>query len=50
MCMSAQLDDFVEKAAIVILLACILAMGLMPGPIATLVDEALQPILANLAR
>jgi NADH-quinone oxidoreductase subunit M len=42
--------DRVEKAAILILLACILAMGLMPGPIAALIDQSLRPILANLSR
>jgi NADH-quinone oxidoreductase subunit M len=42
--------DGIERAAIVLLLACILAMGLMPGPIASLIDEALRPILVNLAR
>ena len=40
----------IEKAAILILLACILGMGLLPGPIANLIDQALRPILANLAR
>jgi NADH-quinone oxidoreductase subunit M len=39
-----------ERAAILILLACILAMGLMPGPIAALIDQSLRPILANLSR
>lgn len=42
--------DGIERAAILILLACILAMGLMPGPIAALIDQSLRPILANLAR
>lgn len=40
----------IEKAAVLILLAAILAMGLMPGPLAALLDGALQPILVNLSR
>ncbi len=39
-----------ERVAILLLLACILSMGLMPGRIASLIDEALLPILANLSR
>lgn len=41
---------FLEKIAILVLLACIVGMGLMPGRIAALIDQALLPILANLAR
>jgi NADH-quinone oxidoreductase subunit M len=42
--------DGLEKAAVVILLLCILAMGIHPGPIIHLVDGAQAPILNNLAR
>jgi NADH-quinone oxidoreductase subunit M len=41
---------WLEKTAVLVLLACILGMGLMPGRIASLIDEALLPILANLNR
>lgn len=41
---------FLEKVPVVLLLLCILAMGLWPGPLVSLVDGALQPILNNLAR
>jgi NADH-quinone oxidoreductase subunit M len=39
-----------EKVPLLVLLACILAMGLFPGRIASLLDEALLPILHNLNR
>ncbi len=41
---------FLEKVPVVLLLLCILAMGLYPGPIVSLVDQALEPILNNLHR
>jgi NADH-quinone oxidoreductase subunit M len=39
-----------EKIPVLILLACILALGLFPGPVAALLDQALLPILNNLNR
>jgi NADH-quinone oxidoreductase subunit M len=39
-----------EKVPLVLLLLCILAMGLYPGPLIALLDGALQPILNNLGR
>lgn len=42
--------DGVEKSAVGLLLLCILAMGLYPGPLIALIDGALAPILNNLAR
>ncbi len=41
---------FLEKTPLVLLLGCILAMGLFPGPLATLIDQAILPILNNLNR
>lgn len=41
---------WIEKAPVGLLLLCILAMGVYPGPLVDLVDGALQPILNNLAR
>jgi hypothetical protein len=35
---------------LVMLLACIVLMGLFPGPVAALIDQALVPILNNLNR
>ncbi len=48
----AALTDagWLEKIPVLILLACILAMGLMPGRLAALLDTALLPILNNLNR
>jgi NADH-quinone oxidoreductase subunit M len=42
--------SLLEKVPLVVLLGCILAMGLFPGRIAGLLDEALLPILHNLNR
>ncbi len=42
--------SLLEKAPVVLLLLCILAMGLWPRPLIALVDGALRPILNNLAR
>ncbi|HKP97494.1 MAG TPA: NADH-quinone oxidoreductase subunit M [Fibrobacteria bacterium] len=39
-----------EKIPLVLLLACILAMGIRPGRLAELLDQALLPILNNLNR
>lgn len=49
---NASLTDatWVEKAPVALLLACILAIGLYPAPLVSLVDGALQPILNNLNR
>jgi NADH-quinone oxidoreductase subunit M len=48
---SAYADaTLVERVPVVLLLLCILAMGLYPGPLIALLDGALQPILNNLAR
>ncbi len=49
---SHQLGDatFAEKVPLVMLLSCILVLGLYPGPISTLLDHAIQPILNNLNR
>src|SRR5690606_36354624 len=41
---------WLERIPLALLLACIAAMGLFPGPIAHLLDQALLPILANLDR
>jgi NADH-quinone oxidoreductase subunit M len=48
----ADLTDAVpvEKIAVLILLACILGLGLFPGRVAALLDQALLPILNNLNR
>lgn len=40
--------DWTERSAIIILLGCIFAMGLFPGWIAELIDDALIPIMNNL--
>lgn len=42
--------DFLEKVPLVLLLVCILAMGLFPGRLAALLDQAILPILNNLNR
>jgi NADH-quinone oxidoreductase subunit M len=42
--------SWLEKVPVLLLLLCILAMGLWPRPLVSLVDGALQPILNNLAR
>lgn len=49
---NATLTDatWTEKAPVALLIACILAIGLYPGPLVSLVDGALQPILNNLNR
>jgi len=49
---SEKLSDaaFVDKVPLVMLLACILVLGMYPGPISNLLDHALQPILNNLNR
>jgi NADH-quinone oxidoreductase subunit M len=39
-----------EKIPVVLLIACIIAMGVYPGRIAALIDGALAPILNNLNR
>lgn len=41
---------WIEKIPLLVLLACIIAMGLFPGRIAALLDQALLPILDNLNR
>ena len=48
----ADLTDatWLERVPILLLLACIAAMGLFPGRIAALIDQALLPILNNLNR
>ncbi|MDQ3000438.1 MAG: NADH-quinone oxidoreductase subunit M [Fibrobacterota bacterium] len=49
---SAGFSDatLVEKVPLLLLLACIIAMGMFPGRIAALIDQALVPILNNLNR
>jgi NADH-quinone oxidoreductase subunit M len=49
---AAGLSDatWIEKIPLVILLGCIIALGIFPGPVAALLDEALLPILNNLNR
>jgi NADH-quinone oxidoreductase subunit M len=49
---NAHLGDasLLEKVPVVLLLLCILAIGIYPGPLISLIDGALQPILNNLAR
>jgi NADH-quinone oxidoreductase subunit M len=49
---SAGLSDatLLEKVPLVLLLACIVGMGMFPGRIAALIDQALVPILNNLNR
>jgi NADH-quinone oxidoreductase subunit M len=42
--------DWLERVPLLILLACILAMGLFPGRLAVWLDAALLPILNNLNR
>lgn len=42
--------SFIEKLPVVILIACLFAMGLMPGWMANLIDGSLQPIFNNLMR
>ncbi|MEO7778686.1 MAG: proton-conducting transporter membrane subunit, partial [Fibrobacteria bacterium] len=48
----ADLSDatWFEKIPLLLLLACILAMGLFPGRLAGILDDALLPILNNLNR
>lgn len=49
---AAQPSDavFLEKVPLILLLACILAIGLFPGRLAALLDQAILPILNNLNR
>ncbi|MEO6097210.1 MAG: NADH-quinone oxidoreductase subunit M [Fibrobacteria bacterium] len=49
---TAALTDatWLERVPVVLLLACIILMGLFPGRIADLIDQALVPILNNLNR
>ncbi|MDB5103028.1 MAG: dehydrogenase [Fibrobacteres bacterium] len=49
---AAQVTDatWLERVPLLLLLACIILMGLFPGRIAGLVDQALIPILNNLNR
>lgn len=48
----ASLSDatWLEKIPVALLLGCIIAMGVWPGRIASLLDDALLPILNNLHR
>jgi NADH-quinone oxidoreductase subunit M len=47
---SAADATWLERVPLVLLLACIVLMGLFPGRIAALIDQALVPILNNLNR
>ncbi len=49
---SATLVDanWMERLPVLLLLGCIIGLGLFPGRIAGLLDQALQPILENLNR
>ncbi len=48
----AALGDatWIEKTPVIILLICLFGMGIMPGWIADLLDQSLQPVFANLMR
>jgi NADH-quinone oxidoreductase subunit M len=49
---SQDLSDatFLEKIPLLLLLACIAIMGLFPGPLVAVIDQALLPILSQLNR